>query len=107
MLGVGVFPDGTQLTKRLNVLAVYIRACTNLLKLHRYFSFVDFVERSRIRKAAVPDLVDHLRSLNIILTIRPVRHRQCSPSPDTLLMLIRNFPLTPMPKFSPEPALAA
>ena len=39
------------------------------LKSFQLFSPVYFIKRSRIRKAAVPDLVHHLNSLNIVPTI--------------------------------------
>ena len=78
-----------------------------LQKSLHHFSFVDFIKRPCVRKAAVPDLIHHSSSLNIILTVRSVRHRYRGPAFHALLMLIHDLPLGPMPELPPEPTLAA
>ena len=78
-----------------------------LQKTHPSCSLVYLIKRSRIRKATVPDLIHHLCSLNIVLTIRSLGHGYRSPPSDALLMLIHDLPLRPVPKLPPEPTLAA
>lgn len=70
-------------------------------------SFVYLIKGPRVRKTAVPDLIHHLGSLNIVLTIRSLRDRNRCPTSDTFLVLISKFPLTPMPELPPKSTLAA
>lgn len=105
MLRVGVFlmaliwPNAVPMLIKVQKLFVQVNICTS--------SFVYLIKGPRVRKTAVPDLIHHLGSLNIILTIRSLRDRNRCPASDTFLVLISKFPLTSMPELPPKSTLAA
>ena len=52
---------------------------------------INLIKRSGVRIATVPDLVDHLGSMNVVLAVRTGHYRECRPSPYALLMLLHYF----------------
>lgn len=70
-------------------------------------SSVNFIKRPRVSKAAVPDLIDNLLCMSLVSARRPCPHRQDSPSPDTLLMLLGKLPLASSEELAGPSTLAA
>lgn len=66
---------------------------------------INLIKRPRISTTAVPNLVDRLRSMNIILTLRPWQNGQRRP-PFHAILPAPNKPL-PKPPLPQEPTLAA
>lgn len=60
---------------------------------------INLIERSRIRKTRIPDLVHQLSRLEITLTERMRSNRQGCLSPHTFLMLLSDLPLTSSEEF--------
>jgi hypothetical protein len=70
-------------------------------------SSVNFIKRSRVSEAAVPDLIDNLLCMSLISASRPCSHGQDGPSPDALLVLLGKLPLTSSEELARPSALAA
>jgi hypothetical protein len=52
---------------------------------------INLIERPRVPKTAVPDLVDHPDGIHITLTLRSTPDGLDCPPPHTVLMLVREF----------------
>lgn len=71
------------------------------------FLLVYLIKRPRVGEAAIPNLIHHLRSFDIVLTTWPIRNRCCSSPLHAFLMPIGEFSLASPPEFIPKLALAA
>lgn len=70
-------------------------------------SFVYLVEGSRVRKTAVPHLVDDFRRLNIVFAKGSSSYRQCRSPSYTFLVLLSELPLTSCEELSGPSAFTA
>lgn len=73
------------------------------------FSFlsINLIERPRIRKAGIPDLVDDLDSLDVILAPGPRHDGRHGPRAHAVLELLRQPPVAPRHRLPSPPTLAA
>lgn len=98
-------PLGANLNKRPANATIVVHSLSEALGL--FTLLVYLIKRPGVCKAAIPDLINHLRSLHIILAVRPMGYGYRRPPLNTLLMLICQLPLASVPELPPEPALSA
>ena len=70
-------------------------------------SSIYLIERSGVREAAVPHLVDHSRCLNIVFAKWSTSDRQRSSSPHAFLVLLSELPLASSKELSGPSAFPA
>ena len=76
-------------------------------KSQSYRSSINPVKWPRIREARIPDFINHLCRLHVILAARSVHDRFNCPHSHAILVLLCYRPVTPRKEFSRPPAFSA